>query len=122
MNFCTPHLPTGDRSGGRSRLLSMRITVILCTYNRCESLSTALESVAVSQLPPSISWEVLIVDNNSSDRTREVVEEFSHRYPGRFRYAFEPRQGKSYALNVGVREAKGDVLAFMDDDVTVEAS
>jgi len=100
----------------------MRITVILCTYNRCESLMTALDSVAVSQLPPSTSWDVLVVDNNSSDRTREVAEGFSRRYPGRFRYLFEPRQGKSYALNAGIREANGDVLAFMDDDVTVEPS
>jgi len=100
----------------------MRITVILCTYNRCESLATALNSVAASQVPSSVPWEVLIVDNNSSDGTRDVVEDFSDRYPGRFRYLFESRQGKSCALNRGVREASGDVLAFMDDDVTVEPS
>jgi glucosyl-dolichyl phosphate glucuronosyltransferase len=98
------------------------VTVILCTYNRCNSLATALVSVAESQLPASIPWDVLVVDNNSSDRTREVVEEFAQRYPGRFRYMFESQQGKSHALNAGIREAKGDVLAFMDDDVTVEPS
>jgi glycosyltransferase involved in cell wall biosynthesis len=100
----------------------MRITVILCTYNRCLSLATALNSVAASQVPSSIPWEVLVIDNNSSDRTRDVVEDFSRRNPGRFRYLFEARQGKSFALNRGVREASGDVLAFMDDDVTVEPS
>lgn len=62
------------------------------------------------------------MDNNSGDQTRDVVEDFCRRYPGRFRYLFEPRQGKSYALNTGICEARGDVLAFMDDDVIVEST
>jgi glucosyl-dolichyl phosphate glucuronosyltransferase len=98
----------------------MNISVILCTYNRCHRLAGALNSVAASQLPESVSWEVLVIDNNSSDKTRDVVAEFSHRYPGRFRYVFEPQQGKSYALNAGIREARGEILAFMDDDVIVD--
>lgn len=98
----------------------MDITVILCTYNRCKLLAKALESVALSCLPPSVEWEVLVVDNNSSDRTRSIVEDFSRRYPDRFRYLFESRPGKSYALNAGVVQARGVILAFMDDDVTVE--
>ena len=87
----------------------MNITVILCTYNRCRTLEKALTSVAASALPLSIEWEVLVVDNNSRDQTRDVVEDFCTRYPGRFRYLFEPHQGKSYALNTGIREARGDV-------------
>jgi glucosyl-dolichyl phosphate glucuronosyltransferase len=98
----------------------MKITVILCTYNRCCLLAAALESVAASVLPESIDWEVLVVDNNSDDQTREVVEDACRRSPGRFRYQLEPRQGKSHALNTGIARAKGDVLAFMDDDVEVE--
>lgn len=97
-----------------------KVSVILCTYNRSESLAKALESVARSKVPESIQWEVLVVDNNSGDRTKEVVEEFSRRYPSRFRYLFEQKQGKSYALNTGIRESKGDILAFTDDDVIVE--
>src|ERR1700734_3508684 len=98
----------------------MKITIILCTYNRCASLAKALESTAAMTLPGSAEWEVLVVDNNSTDQTREVVEGFHSRYPRHFRYLFEPQQGKSYALNAGVREARGDILAFTDDDVTVE--
>jgi glycosyltransferase involved in cell wall biosynthesis len=98
----------------------VNITVILCTYNRCQSLQRTLESVAASVLPDSIEWEVLVVDNNSQDQTRTAVEEFSRRYPGRFRYLFEGKPGKSYALNAGIRAAQGDILAFTDDDVTVE--
>ena len=98
----------------------MDITVVLCTYNRCDSLAAALESVAVSQLPHSVSWEVLVVDNNSTDRTREVIERFASQYPGRFRYAFEPHPGKSHALNSAIRHTSARILAFMDDDVLVE--
>jgi glucosyl-dolichyl phosphate glucuronosyltransferase len=98
----------------------MTITLIICTYNRWRILGNALASVAGSVLPDSIDWEVLVVDNNSRDQTREVVEGFCRRYPGRFRYLFEARQGKSHALNSGVRQARGDIIAFTDDDVTVE--
>jgi len=98
----------------------MNITVLLCTFNRCKILVNALESVASLKLPDSVDWEVLVVDNNSNDQTHAVVEDFSLRFPGRFRYLFESRPGKSYALNMGIREAKGDILAFIDDDVTVE--
>src|ERR1700682_1120675 len=98
----------------------MKVTVILCTYSRCQSLLQALESVAASQMPDSFEWQVLIIDNNSKDQTREVAEAFCRRDPAPFRYMFEPQQGKSNALNRGIREAHGEVLAFMDDDVTVE--
>ena len=99
---------------------SMSVTVILCTYNRCEDLRRALQSIAASHMPSSTTWEVLVVDNNSTDATREVVEDFCRRYPGRFRYLFEPTPGKSYAMNAGVAKADGEILAFVDDDVTVE--
>ena len=98
----------------------MNLTVILCTYNRCAVLARALESVARQTLPHSVEWEVLVVDNNSSDKTRAVIEDFCLRHPGRFRYLFERQQGLSYARNTGVREARGEILAFTDDDVVAE--
>jgi glycosyltransferase involved in cell wall biosynthesis len=98
----------------------MEITVILCTFNRCRTLAKALESIAASTLPRTVAWEVLVVDNNSSDQTRALVEEFCRRQPGRFRYLFEPQQGLSYARNTGVREARGDIICFVDDDVMVD--
>ena len=64
----------------------MNLTVIIVTYNRCQSLAKTLESVAASSLPGSVEWEVLVVDNNSTDQTRQVVEDFRFSYPGRFRY------------------------------------
>jgi glucosyl-dolichyl phosphate glucuronosyltransferase len=98
----------------------MNITVILATHNRAYGLPGTLRELAASKVANSVVWEVVVVDNNSTDGTREVIEDFCRRYPGRFRYVFEPRPGKSYALNTGVREAEGEVLAFMDDDVRVD--
>ena len=97
----------------------MKTSVILCTYNRCGLLSRALDSVLNSELPESFQWELLVVDNNSSDKTRAVVDSYRTRFPN-LRYIFEARQGKSHALNRGLQEAKGDILAFMDDDVQVD--
>ena len=98
----------------------MNITVVVCTYNRCQSLAQALESVACSRMPASVDWNVLVVDNNSRDQTPSVVEDYRRRYPNRFRYLFESRPGKSHALNAALRAAQADVLAFMDDDVKVD--
>ena len=98
----------------------IKVSIILCTYNRCQLLVSALESAAALQVSESIDYEIIVVDNNSNDQTRSVIEDFCRRYPKRFRYLFERQQGKSHALNAGMRNARGDILAFMDDDVTVE--
>lgn len=98
----------------------MIISVILCTYNRHFYLRGVLDSLACSVLPDFVDWEVVVVDNGSNDQTPEVATEFAARSPGRFRYVLEAKKGKSNALNTGIRESRGDVLAFVDDDVTVE--
>jgi glycosyltransferase involved in cell wall biosynthesis len=71
-------------------------------------------------MPESIDWEVLVVDNNSKDRTRAVMSEFCLCHPGRVRYLFEVQQGLSKARNAGIHEARGEIIVFTDDDVTVE--
>jgi glycosyltransferase involved in cell wall biosynthesis len=83
-------------------------------------LCAALDSVAASVIPEALSWEILVIDNNSTDHTRERAEKFVRLDPGRFRYVFERQPGKSHALNTGIRESRGTIVAFMDDDVTVE--
>jgi glucosyl-dolichyl phosphate glucuronosyltransferase len=98
----------------------VHISVILATYNRQVYLRQVLESIAASALPEGVEWEILVVDNNSTDQTHEVTEELSARHPGRIRYVREPHLGKSYALNSGIRESSADVLVFVDDDVAVE--
>jgi len=97
----------------------MNISVILCTFNRASSLSNALDSVAKQTLPESIEWEVIVVDNNSTDQTLELTQKYCRKYPGRFRYLFEPQQGLSRARNAGIRQARAEIVAFLDDDVTV---
>lgn len=97
----------------------MQISVVICTYNRCDSLRQTLETVCALNVPPSLSWELLVVDNNSTDATPEVCRQFLSRLP--VRYLFERRQGLSAARNCGIREALGDLIVFTDDDVDVHA-
>jgi glycosyltransferase involved in cell wall biosynthesis len=96
------------------------ISIIVCTYNRAKSLRETLKSLAEMAVPSDTSWEVILVDNNSTDDTRAVIESFSRDAPIPVRYIFEPRQGKSLALNTGIREAKGEILLLTDDDVVVD--
>ena len=97
------------------------ISVILCTYNRAASLRSTLGSLACLRMPPGVKWELLVVDNNSKDETREVVDQFAETAEMCVRYLFEGRQGKSAALNTGVSAATGKIIAFTDDDVVVDA-
>ena len=84
----------------------MNITVILCTYNRCQSLVKALSSVALSRLPESVTWEVLVVDNNSHDRTRDVVATSVADTLAAFVICSNHGQGNRTLLTVGLRKPK----------------
>lgn len=94
-------------------------SVVICTYNRSEFLSEALSSLARMHVPAGMSWEVIVVDNNSTDDTRAMVERFAQASTFKIRYIFERNQGLSYARNAGVKAAKGEIVSFIDDDVTV---
>ncbi len=96
------------------------ISVIICTYNRCQSLRNTLKRFQEQDANGSFNYEVIVVDNNSKDRTKEVIEEFYNQMDGKIRYLFERRQGRSFALNKGIKEAKGKIIAFMDDDILVD--
>ncbi len=99
----------------------LNASVIVCTYNRCKSLAVTLESAANLVLSEDVKWEVVVVDNNSSDSTQDVVQRFGVRSPGRFRYVLEKNQGLSHARNRGIHEAQWQILAFTDDDVILDA-
>jgi glycosyltransferase involved in cell wall biosynthesis len=94
------------------------ISVIICTYNRCDILPKALKSV-LSQKSGDTRYEVLIVDNNSTDQTRQVCESFLLEGHHNLRYIFEAKQGISHARNAGIANARAPILAFTDDDVYV---
>lgn len=90
------------------------ISVVICTYNRRDWLDTALESASRQSLPAD-RYEVLVVDNNSSDDTRGLVQDWAQRCPN-IRYCHEPKVGLSNARNRGWREARGTWVAYTDDD------
>jgi glycosyltransferase involved in cell wall biosynthesis len=94
------------------------LSVIVATFNRARDLDATLESL--SRLATDRSWELLIVDNNSTDDTRAVVESWTLRFPVPLRYMVETRQGRSPALNAGIAASRGDILVTTDDDVRVE--
>jgi glycosyltransferase involved in cell wall biosynthesis len=95
------------------------ISVIVCTYNRASSLRKTLESLGQMLVPPDLTWELIVVDNNSTDSTREAVREFTRTSGLNVRYLFEPKQGLSHARNAGVANSTGEIVAFIDDDVLV---
>jgi len=98
----------------------MDVSVVISTYNRCRLLEGALQAL-LSQMPPSVNYEIIVVDNNSSDQTRPVVEALAAQNSERMRYLFEPKQGISYGRNAGIAAAKAPIIAFTDDDVRVPA-
>jgi len=71
-------------------------------------------------IPEAVTWELIVVDNNSDDDTRMTIEEFKHKSVLPIKYLFEKNQGKSYALNAGIQAAEGDIVAFTDDDCIVD--
>ena len=95
-------------------------TVLIATYNRSAFLERTLHSLAALAVAPGRRWEAIVVDNNSTDATREVAQRCAAAFPVPLRYLFEPRQGRSSALNAGIAAANGDVIAMTDDDVRVE--
>jgi glucosyl-dolichyl phosphate glucuronosyltransferase len=92
------------------------VSVVICTFNRANLLAGALEALRAQQVRPGCAWDIIVVDNNSRDATRQVVERFQRIAPVAVAYVFEPRQGKSYALNAGLAATRGHLLAFTDDD------
>ena len=92
------------------------ISVIICTYNRAEMLKETLNSWILVESAES-NVELIIVDNNSTDHTQQVVESFQPACPSQLRYVCETNVGLSYARNRGIKEASGNIVAFVDDDV-----
>jgi glycosyltransferase involved in cell wall biosynthesis len=98
----------------------MRIDVIIATYNRAALLERAARSVLSARRDRQFDFAITVVDNNSTDATRETVARLAAESAGRVRYLFEPRQGKSYAVNAGIAATDGEVIAFADDDQVMD--
>ena len=96
------------------------LTVIICTYNRAKYIRPLLDSIAANDLPKN-EYEILLVDNNCTDNTHQLCNQFAAENSDiRFRYTTEPEQGLSAARNRAIREAQGDILAYIDDDALID--
>jgi glycosyltransferase involved in cell wall biosynthesis len=98
------------------------VSVLICTYNRDGLLARTLDSLATTRVEPGLSWEVIVVDNKSTDGTRDVVESRIAGYPAPLRRIFEGRPGKSHALNTGIESSAAAIVAFTDDDVVIPSN
>ncbi|MDF5714345.1 MAG: glycosyltransferase family 2 protein [Rhizonema sp. NSF051] len=93
-------------------MLEAQISAIICTYNRDTYLGAAIDSLLAQNV--ACDFEVVVVDNGSSDSTRSVVEQRIEN--PRLKYVFEPEIGLSVARNTGAQVAKGTIIAYLDDD------
>jgi glycosyltransferase involved in cell wall biosynthesis len=91
------------------------ISIVICTHNRAELLQDAVSSFSKMHGLKDIAHELLVIDNNSTDSTRKVIENFSKIKT--LRYVFEEKLGLSYARNRGIRESSGEIIAYVDDDI-----
>lgn len=98
----------------------MLLSIIIATRNRCRDLEKIFESIVAQEISGGFDFEIIIVDNNSTDGTKGVVEKMQGRTSRKVRYFFEPKKGKSYAINAGVGQAEGDILVFTDDDTVAD--
>lgn len=98
--------------------MCIAFTVAIPTYNGETRLPKVLERLRSQVGTEDISWEILIVDNNSSDNTAKVVEDYQANWLESvpLRYSFEPEQGAAFARQRAVREARGELIGFLDDD------
>lgn len=109
--------PPPEENLGSCEARPPRVTVAIPTCNRAELLRQALGGI-VGQNFPAEDFEILVIDNNSVDHTREIVDGFDHAHPAP-RHILETRQGLDHARNRAIGEARGEILLFGDDDILV---
>jgi glycosyltransferase involved in cell wall biosynthesis len=98
----------------------MQLDVIVPTYNRHSLLERALRSVLSADLPTGLDVKVTVVDNNSRDKTSSLVNSLLPAFAGRLNYIFEPKPGKSHALNTGIAATSGELVGMIDDDEEID--
>lgn len=97
----------------------VRLSLIVPTCNRANCLEHALASFIAQNYDPA-AYEILVIDNNSTDGTRDAVRRVMEQASCSWRYVFESRQGLHYARNTGILQARGDIVVFGDDDIVAE--
>ena len=94
---------------------NLQISAIVCTYSNASLLRRTLDSLIKQTLPPQ-EYEIIVVDNNSTDNTREVVRDFEELASHQIKYVLETTQGLSAARNTGIQQSSGPIISFIDDD------
>lgn len=96
----------------------INFTVVICTYNGADRLPNVLDRLRTQIDTEKIQWEVLVVDNNSTDQTQRVVQQYQDIWlnPEQLRYCFEAEQGLAIARQRAIEEARGELIGFLDDD------
>ncbi len=97
----------------------MKLSVVICTYNREKYLYNVLKSIVENDFPVA-QYEIVLVNNNSKDNTEAICKQFAADFPHvEFHYFVETKQGLSHARNRGIQEAQGDIIIYVDDDAVV---
>ena len=99
----------------------MQLEVVVPTYNRAHLLPLTLNSLLFAEVPSGLEVVITVVDNNSKDQTRQVVQSFQDRFGQRIRYCFEPKQGRSHALNAGIGASSAELIGIIDDDEEIDS-
>jgi glycosyltransferase involved in cell wall biosynthesis len=96
----------------------LHFTVAICTYNGEHRIGNVLASLQKQAVPDHIRYEILVIDNNSSDATKTVVSQYLSHWNSRhlLRYVFEPRQGVAFARQCAIEKAQSQLIGFLDDD------
>ncbi len=95
------------------------ISVVICTFNNADSLAITLQQLSVQVTQHKENIEIILVDNNSPDHTKEIYSKFAREASIASSYFFEARQGLSHARNTGVANARGEYILFTDDDAEI---
>ena len=107
-----------DRPPAQSSDSLSDFSVAICTYNGAERIGKVIKCLSAQVGTENFNWEIIVVDNNSSDKTREIVEHYQPTGIGKvpLRYHFEPKQGLAFARQKAVEESRSELIGFLDDD------
>ena len=95
----------------------MNVSIVISTFNRSANLEECLQCLENQKNTEHFQWEAMVVDNNSTDNTKEIVDELKNKFSIDIQYLFEPNQGLSYARNRGIEGSVADFVIFIDDDI-----
>ena len=99
--------------------MALELSIVVPTHNRSKALYACLASLSRMNFPVN-RFEIIVVDNASTDDTAGVVRHFKESWWGNVTYVYEGRPGPSHARNAGIARARGAIVGFIDDDVIVE--